>query len=150
MKLQCRKSTIFNICLWSIIGIVAIVLLSSAVISSELEVSYRIISSVGLFIIIAFCAIMVWNLITMYRHFVVVDENVVTINFGLIRGKRVFAVKDIERVEYTRYNIIFYVKNYKPIKIDLYYIRPEDGNVFVSQLENQGVKVRTVKKATKI
>lgn len=147
MKLQCRKSTIFNICLWSLLGIAGFYLFVSVIIENQFELLYRILFGLGLLVSTAFCGIMVWNLITIYRHYVVADDKTVTINYGLFRKKRIFPLSDIECVAYTRYNLIFYVKNQNPIKIDLYYIKPKDGNEFLSWLESNGVQAEITKKA---
>lgn len=150
MKLQCKKRTIFNMILWGLIGITSFILLVSVIFEEEIAFYHKIYASVSLLAVAAFCVVMIWSLVILYRHHIVVDENeIVTVNYGLIRGKRKFPLSDLEKIIYKRYNLIFQIKNRKNIIIDLYYIKPQDGNEFVSWLRDKGVAVEFGKKKNK-
>ncbi len=135
MQLNFKKSALYSICLWAVIAVFSIVFILTLFVN-KVAILTLLGMTVVFLAVISLSVFNFLNLISLYKQYVTIFNDIVTVNKGIILKIKSFPLSQISSVKYTRYNIIFKLNDEKPVKIDLYYVSTKERNRFVEYLSD--------------
>jgi presenilin-like A22 family membrane protease len=137
MKIKLSANVLWLAFLWIIVAILNI--LTVVILCNQ--ISFLVVIAPMIIIVFVLSIFNSLNIFSVYKDFINLTDDSISINYGLILKKKVLYVSDIKGVMYGKNNMIFYMNSGKTRRISLLFISKGDEIALYKFLTEHNINV---------